>query len=169
MARYLLDETGEVLYEFKDNEKIIIYDSLNTKRNIINNKLFYKLYKDSLLIFINEHISQKVFKTLFGLIRLLDFNTNEFVSFNGLPATIGQLCKYFNMTNKTFYNHIRQLEKLEILKKVKKGREVNILINPYFISYGTKHTDEALKIFANTIWAKSSVYSKRKRKGDYSK
>lgn len=73
MARYLLDETGEVLYEFKDNEKIVIYDSLNTKRNIINNKLFYKLYKDSLLIFINEHISQKVFKTLFGLIRLLDF------------------------------------------------------------------------------------------------
>lgn len=169
MKRYLIHENGEFLREFKENEKIVIYDRTNIKRSTIKNKLFYKLYRDSILIFTNKYINSKIFNTFFCLIQLLDFNTNEFVSFNGLPANAKQLCNYLNMTSKTFYNHIKQLEKLEILKKIKKGREVNILINPYFISYGSNNTDEALNIFANTSWANTSAYSKNKKKSKTNK
>ena len=141
MAKYLIDEYGDLIGEFNDDDSIRVYNPLNTKRRFIENKLFYKFYKDSISIFLNGLISKQVTITLFKLIRLLDFGTNEFVNINGLPAN-----------------------ELEILKKVKNGRNRNILINPYFIGYGTNCTDESLKIFSKTIWAKHSTYSKKKLK-----
>jgi len=164
MARYLIDESGDLIDEFNDDDSIVAYNYANIQRRKIQNKLFYKLYKDTTLIFTKDYMDYRVLITLFKLIRLLDFNTNEFVSFNGLPATIGQLCEYLKMNSKTFYNHIKKLEKLEIVKKVSKGRYRHIIINPYFIGYGENNTDEALKMFGKSIWAKNSVYSKRKRK-----
>ena len=164
MAKYLIDEYGDLIGEFNDDDSIRVYNPLNTKRRFIENKLFYKFYKDSILIFLNGLISKQVTITLFKLIRLLDFGTNEFVNINGLPANLNQLATFFNMKDKTFFNHIRKLEELEILKKVKNGRNRNILINPYFIGYGTNCTDESLKIFSKTIWAKHSTYSKKKLK-----
>lgn len=110
MARYLLDDNGEVLVEFNDNDKIVVYDILNTKRKSIENKMFYKLYKDTILIFTGNYISGNVLKAFFSLISLLEFNTNEFVSFNGLPATIVQLLEYLKLKPKTFYNHLKKLE-----------------------------------------------------------
>ena len=164
MARYLLDENGEVLAEFDDESKITVYDVLNLKRKSIENKMFYKVYKDSILVFINGQVSGNLVKTFFKLIRLLEFNTNEFVCFNGFPANIKQLCDYLELKRKTLYNHLKKLEDLNIIKKVKNGRDVNVMINPYFISYGSNNTDEALKIFGNSAWAKTSFYSKRKRR-----
>lgn len=164
MARYLLDENGEVLAEFDDESKITVYDVLNLKRKSIENKMFYKVYKDSILVFINGQVSGNLVKTFFKLIRLLEFNTNEFVCFNGFPANIEQLCDYLELKRKTLYNHLKKLEDLNIIKKVKKGRDVNVMINPYFISYGSNNTDEALKIFGSSAWAKTSFYSKGKRR-----
>lgn len=167
MARYLLDDNGEILAEFNDDVKIVAYDILNAKRKSIENKMFYKLYKDTILVFTGNYISGNVLKTLFSLIRLLEFNTNEFVSFNGLPATIGQLQEYLKLKPKTFYNHLRKLEQLEIIKKIPNGKTSNVMINPYFISYGANNTDEALRLFSNSVWDKTSIYSKRKyRKRD---
>lgn len=164
MARYLLDESGVVLGEFEDNSRIVEYNELNTKRKSIENKMFYKLYKDGLLVFIHSKIGRVEEKTFFNLIRLLEFNTNEFVCFNGLPANLSQLCYYLNLKRRTLYNHLKKLENLEIIKKVKRGRSVNVMINPYFISYGSNNTDEALRIFSNTVWAKTSFFCKRKRR-----
>ena len=141
MAKYLIDEYGDLIGEFNDDDSIRVYNQLNTKRRFIENKLFYKFYKDSILIFLNGLISKQVTITLFKLIRLLDFGTNEFVNINGLPANLNQLATFFNMKNKTLFNHIKKLEELEILKKVKNGRNRYILINPYFIGYGTNCTD----------------------------
>ncbi len=120
MARYLLDENGEVLAEFDDESKITVYDVLNLKRKSIENKMFYKVYKDSILVFINGQVSGNLVKTFFKLIRLLEFNTNEFVCFNGFPANIKQLCDYLELKRKTLYNHLKKLEDLNIIKKVKK-------------------------------------------------
>ena len=164
MAKYLLDEFGEVLGEFEDNSRIVVYNELNTKRKSIENKMFYKLYKDGLLVFIHGKIGRAEEKTFFNLIRLLEFNINEFVCFNGLPANLSQLSSYLNLKRRTLHNHLKKLEQLEIIKKVKRGRNVNVMINPYFISYGSNNTDEALKIFGNSVWAKSSLYSKKKRR-----
>ena len=164
MAKYLLDEYGEIIDEFSNNSRIVIYDELNIKRKSIENKMFYKLYKDSILIFINNNLSRSAEKTFFNLIRLLEFNTNEFVCFNGLPANLKQLGTYLNLKSKTLYNHLKKLDELQIIKKVKRGRDVNIMVNPYFISYGSNNTDESLKIFANSVWSKTSLYVKRKRR-----
>ena len=46
MAKYLIDEYGEMLGEFKDDVSLRVYNPLNIKRRFIENKLFYKLYKD---------------------------------------------------------------------------------------------------------------------------
>lgn len=164
MARYLLDENGEVLAEFDDDLRVVAYDVLNIKRKNIENKMFYKFYKDGILVFSNGSVSGNLVKTFFSLIRLLEFNTNEFVCFNGLPANMGQLCDYLKLKRRTLYNHIKKLEELNVVKKIKNGRDVNVMINPYFISYGSNNTDEALKIFGNSIWAKTSFYSKKKRR-----
>lgn len=167
MAKYLLDENGEVLAEYKDTDRIVVYDFFNTKRKSLENKMFYKFYKDSILIFNDKSLDYNTFKALFCLIRLLEFNTNEFICFNGLPANLEQLRRHLCLERKTLYNHLRKLEKLEIVKKVKTGRNINVMINPYFISYGVNNTDEALKLFSNSVWAKTSFYSKRKKKGKY--
>jgi len=164
MAKYLVDEYGEVLGEFSDDVSIRIYNPLNAKRIKLQNKLFYKFYKDSILVFTNNLLSKQVITTLFKMIRLLDFGTNEFVNLNGLPANMNQLASFFELKDKTFYNHIKQLEKLDIVRKVKNGRNKNIIINPFFIQYGTSCTDESLTIFANSVWSKNSTYSKKKQK-----
>ena len=165
MAKYLIDEYGELLGEFNDSDLLKVYNPLNTKRRAIGNKLFYKFYKDSILVFINGLISKQVSITLFKLIRLLNFGINEFVCINGLPANLKQLSIQFGMKDKTFYNHLRKLERLEIIKKVKNGKNKNVLINPYFIGYGTNCTDESLMIFSNSIWSKQSVYCKKNKRG----
>lgn len=77
---------------------------------------------------------------------------------------MNQLAKFFKLKDKTFYNHIKQLEKLDIVRKVKNGRNKNILVNPYFIQYGTSCTDESLNIFSKSAWSKCSTYSKKKYK-----
>ena len=164
MTKYLLNEHGEVIDEFSDTSRIVVFNELNIKRKMIENKMFYKLYKDSILVFINDNLTKSAGKTFFSLTRLLEFNTNEFVCFNGIPANLKQLGTYLNLSQKTLYNHLKKLNELEMVKKVKSGRNTNIIINPYFISYGSNNTDESLRIFAKSVWANNSLYAKRKRR-----
>lgn len=162
--KYLLNESGEVLGEFDESAIIRVYNPNNFMKRKVGNKMFYKLFKDSVLLFSNENIHYSIFRTFFKLVRMLEFDTNEFVSINGLPANIEQISKFTKIKLNTLKNHLRKLEKIEVLRKIKNGRARNILINPYFISYGQNNTYEALQIFSKSIWAKSSVYSKRKKR-----
>ena len=162
MTKYLSDENGEVIGEFSDTSRIVVFNESNIMRKSIDNKMFYKLYKDSTLVFINNNLIKGVGKTFFSLIRLLEFNTNEFICFNGIPANQKQLYTHLNLKPKNLYNHLRKLSELEILKKVKRGRNAYVIINPYFISFGSNNTDESLRIFSNSIWARTSRYVKRK-------
>lgn len=163
MARMLFDnETGEVIGEFDDNQIIMSYDINNLRRGHLNKKLFYKFYVDSVSIFTSGLLSLPVINTFFSLIKHLNMNTNEFVSFNGMPANIEQISIKLGVSRKTISNHLKILEKYDMIRKVKVGRQRHVLINPYFISYGNNNTDESLTIFSNTIWAKTTFKRKRK-------
>lgn len=166
MTKVLInDATGEVIGKFKDDDILKVYDFMNYKRSVIRNKIFYKFYKDSLVFLKDDKIKPNVLKTLFSFIYLLVFDTNEFVSINGIPSNQKQLAEYLGITERTLRNHVKELENFQVVKRIPKGREVNILVNPYFVSFGSKNTDESLKIFAKSVWAESSAFSKRKNRG----
>lgn len=163
MTRHLMDfTTGEVLAEFSDDDIIRIYHPTNLERKKIGNKLFFKLFKDTLLIFTDKDIHFSVYRTFFKLIKFMSFD-NEFLSFNGLLLNLQSISEICDIKISTLKNHIRKLEKIEVLRRIKNGRNVNILINPYFIAYGRDNTSEAIEIFSKSIWAKCSTYSKSRK------
>jgi hypothetical protein len=146
-------ETGEVIKEVEENEKVIVVDYYSKQRDKLSKKHFYKVYKNSLNIISKECINFPTLVVMFRLIRLLTFGS-QYVVINGIPANIEKICQYLKVERRTFENYVRKLEKLEILKRVKSsrsGREKEIMINPYFVSFGTA-TNEAINLFKNTKW-----------------
>ena len=162
MSKLLIDEHGVVLGEFDDDVRIVAFDPMNFQRKKVDNKLFYKLFIDSSLIFTNTDIHFNYFRTFFKLIRLLKFG-NEFLVINGVPANIRMITEYCDIHIDTLNNHLRKLEKLDILVRIKKGREKHIMINPYFISFGMDNTSESLKIFSSSVWSNCSIYVKNRK------
>lgn len=148
-------ETGEVIYKIEENKSIHIDDYFTKQRNKLSRKHFYKVYKGSIYAFSKDYMNYQTLIVLFKLIKLLVFNS-QFVVINGIPANIETICKYLKIHRRTFENYVRKLEKMDILKRVKgsrSAREREIMINPYFISYGTA-TNESLKQFKNSKWYK---------------
>ena len=153
-------DTGEVT-ELSDDKILKIYHRTDLERRKINSKLFFKLFKDSLVFFSDMNIHYSAIRTFFKLIEYINFD-NEFLSKNGLLLNIKGISKLCNINMSTLKNHIKKLEKAEVLRRVKSGRNVNILINPYFIGYGQDNTTIALRTFAKTKWADSLSYKYKK-------
>lgn len=154
MARALIDlDTLEILTKIEDDERVSIYNPNNFARIKIGKKIFYRLYKESIWIFKDKEISKKDLEIFFLLVELLDFDKGEFVKINGMPANLSQIAFLFSITPKTLKKHIRVLESKELLKTIKMGRSKYIMINPYVINFGKTHTEESLRIFANSKWA----------------
>lgn len=148
-------ETGEVIREVEENEKVIVVDYFTKQRNKLSKKHFYKIYKNSLNIISKEYMNFPTLIVMFRLIRLLTFGS-QYVVINGIPANIEKICNYLKIERRTFENYVRKLEKLEILKRVKSsrnGREKEIMINPYFVSFGNA-TNEAIKLFQKSKWCR---------------
>lgn len=148
-------ESGEVIKEVGENERVSVIDYFTKQRNLLSRKHFYKFYKGSANVFTKEDMNYPTLTVLFKLIQLLNFNS-QYVVINGIPANIDKICKYLKVERRTFNNYVKKLEGFELLKRVKSsrsGREKEIMINPYFVSYG-KATNEAIKLFNKTRWYK---------------
>lgn len=153
MSKQLIDsESGMLLNEYSDDKIIREYNPYNFKRATINKTTYYRFYKSSILIFKDNDIKLSNLKIYFSLVELLDFDNNEFVKINGIVANIKLISKFLGISRKTLQKHLKFLEKKELLLLIKKGREKNILINPYVINFGKSQTDESLNLFGKSIW-----------------
>lgn len=157
MGDILFDsKTGEVTDVAEENEKFYKVNYYDSQRKRIKSTHFFKLFRNSVYVITNERINYPTLKVLFRLILLLQFES-QYVMIDGLPANMKRVSAYFKLGSRTFNNYIKKLEELEILKRVKSltnGRNRQILINPYFVSFGAKPTNEALYIFRNSVWAR---------------
>lgn len=147
--------TGEIT-EIKDDERIIVINKYDSEIKKIKKNHFFKLFRNSVYVITNEKMNYPTLKILFRLLLLLQFES-QYVMIDGLPANIKRVSAYFKLGSRTFNNYIKKLEELEILKRVKSltnGRNKQILINPYFVSFGAKPTNEAIYIFRNSSWAR---------------
>lgn len=147
--------TGEIT-EIKDDERIIVINNYDSEIKKIKKNHFFKLFRNSVYVITNEKMNYPTLKILFRLLLLLQFES-QYVMIDGLPANIKRVSAYFKLGSRTFNNYIKKLEELEILKRVKSltnGRNKQILINPYFVSFGAKPTNEAIYIFRNSSWAR---------------
>lgn len=152
MSRILIDnKTGEVLKEFNENEFVISYDSKKIEYKKLKRGNFYKLSCNSIKFFISKEIKNNIKITFFKLIKMLDLNKGEFLMLDGCYANIKAISKELEMNRRTLYNHLKVLEKYQILKKIKHGRNNNIAMNPYFIWYGKNVTDDFV-IFKDSMW-----------------
>lgn len=147
--------TGEIT-EIKDDERIIVINKYDSEIKKIKKNHFFKLFRNSVYVITNEKMNYPTLKILFRLLLLLQFES-QYVMIDGLPANMKRVSAYFKLGSRTFNNYIKKLEELEILKRVKSltnGRNKQILINPYFVSFGAKPTNEAISIFRNSSWAR---------------
>lgn len=162
MPKQLIDsESGMLLKEYSDDKIIREYNPYNFKRATIKKTTYYRFYKSSVLIFKDKDIKLSDLKVYFSLVELLDFDNNEFVKINGIVANIKLISKFLGIPRKTLQKHIKLLEKKELLLLIKKGREKNILINPYVINFGKSQTDESLNLFGKSIWVNRMKESKK--------
>lgn len=151
--------TGEIT-EIKDDERIIVINNYDNEIKKIKKSHFFKLFRNSVYVITNEKMNYPTLKILFRLLLLLQFES-QYVMIDGLPANMKRVSAYFKLGSRTFNNYIKKLEELEILKRVKSstnGRNKQILINPYFVSFGAKATNEALYVFKNSSWARKMSY-----------
>lgn len=149
------DSTGEIT-EIKDDERIIVINNYDSEIKKIKKNHFFKLFRNSVYVITNEKMNYTTLKILFRLLLLLQFES-QYVMIDGLPANMKRISAYFKLGSRTFNNYIKKLEELEILKRVKSstnGRNKQILINPYFVSFGAKPTNEAIYMFRNSSWAR---------------
>lgn len=149
------DSTGEIT-EIKDDERIIVINNYDSEIKKIKKNHFFKLFRNSVYVITNEKMNYPTLKILFRLLLLLQFES-QYVMIDGLPANMKRISAYFKLGSRTFNNYIKKLEELEILKRVKSstnGRNKQILINPYFVSFGAKPTNEAIYMFRNSSWAR---------------
>lgn len=148
----LLDEkTGEVLKEYSTNELLMVYDAKKIDFNILKKTNFYRLSRNSINFFIDKNVKGNIKITFFKLVKMLELNKGEILLHNGRNANMKTISSVLEINIKTLYNHVKQLEKYEIVKRIKNGRDVNIALNPYFIWYGNKVTEE-FNIFRKTMW-----------------
>lgn len=153
-------ETGEIIREIQDDELFRIYQRPDLQRYNISKKYFLKLYHDTLSLLSDETIHYSYFRTFFKLIRFMNFD-NELLTHNGLPINLVGISALCNIKLSTLKTHLRKLEQLEILKRIRTGKNTHILINPYFIGYGKNNTDIALNIFSKSKWAVALKYRKK--------
>lgn len=149
------DSTGEIT-EIKDDERIIVINNYDSEIKKIKKNHFFKLFRNSVYVITNEKMNYPTLKILFRLLLLLQFES-QYVMIDGLPANMKRISAYFKLGSRTFNNYIKKLEELEILKRVKSstnGRNKQILINPYFVSFGARPTNEAIYMFRNSSWAR---------------
>lgn len=158
----LLNSNGEPIDEFNPNDVILVFnpDYFNLKK--MNNSLFYRLGYNSINFISSQLISVKTKVLLFKLITLLVFNQGEILKINGMPANIKTISKYLGINIRTLQYQIKILERLEILKRIKNGKEKYLMINPYFICFGNKFYSESIRLFGNSQWV-----SYKKRKNNY--
>lgn len=157
MGDILFDsKTGEVKDIAEEDEKFYKVNYYDSQRKKIKSTHFFKLFINSVYVITNEKMNYPTLKILFRLLLLLQFES-QYVMIDGLPANMKRVSAYFKLGSRTFNNYIKKLEELEILKRVKSstnGRNKQILINPYFVSFGAKPTNEAIYMFRNSSWAR---------------
>ena len=150
------DDTGEIVDTIEEDEKYYKVNYYDSEIKKIKKNHFFKLFRNSVYVITNEKMNYPTLKILFRLFLLLQFES-QYVMIDGLPANMKRVSAYFKLGSRTFNNYIKKLEELEILKRVKSstnGRNKQILINPYFVSFGAKPTNEAISIFRNSSWAR---------------
>lgn len=148
---------------YDDNVTLIPYSEEELFSKKLKKILFYKFSISSINFFISSDIKGNVKITLMKLIKMLELNKGGFLFLNGCHANLKMISNELGMKSKTLYNHIKILEKYEILKKVKSGRNITISINPFVIWYGGQMSKDFI-MFKDSRWV--IPYKKAKQKSN---
>lgn len=153
MTKVLINsDTGELLNAYNDDEYLVALSPKKVTYKKLSKMHFYKLSVNSVAFFLNANISGKVKVTFFNLITLLELNKGEVLMVNGTFANLKMISMILRINSRTLFNHLKELEKYNIVRKIKNGRSMIIAVNPFFLMYGEKIYGYEFKKFKESLW-----------------
>lgn len=99
-------------------------------------------------------ISQK-YPIFFKMVDYLQYQTGKVVFCNGKEINRKNLIKLTGLSKNTVDKQLRDLQKDDLIKSVKNGREVIYYVNPYIVHKGSLVHDELKEMFRNSIYKKN--------------
>lgn len=138
--------TGEITRELKQGESIKIYNKIDSIKTINQGKTFLKLFTKFIKDIPFFKLTKAEYTTLFLLVDLLPYGS-QIIQIDGVPANKGKLSKKLNINYQKLSRHLKKLDSVNVIKKNGTGKHSHFYINPFFICFGNKISDEAVELF----------------------
>ena len=151
-ARYLVDESGEILEEYSPSDRIIRSGSIEFLRGTeVIRFNFGKLNVDCV-----KYIDSKVLRYAIDLMEYIEIGSGILRFKNG--RTIKSASKMgkiiFNVHTRTAQGIVRNLIKEDIIHKCKDSNGMYFMYNPFIIHVGRRLSKDLVNEFKNSKWRK---------------
>lgn len=150
------DLTGEIAYSLREGDSVKLYtrEQKEYKANHIKIKeksSFVKVYKDTIMLLINENLSKSEYEIIFIAMTYLD-TTSGILTENGVNINKIRFMELTNLSHNTFTNSINHLIDLQIMARTKIGRTNVYLLNPFIFLNGVYINATLYGIFKKSKW-----------------
>lgn len=185
-GRFINIETGEIILKKEEIKQIIEnefldkYSDMNSELRELDldselvvvkykgedykcthiklNYTFQKVFRVDLKYLIeNNKISKNAGYFIFIAMPYLYFPTNSFI-YHGKTPTMKELEEIFNLDKNTLYKTLKELEKLDIIKRVKKEGRTVLYFNPFLFSTGKVVLKDTYELFKNSLYNPNKKY-----------
>lgn len=152
----VLNSSGEIIDTINPGDRIMRKNSIEhieTTTEINKGIPFVKcyLYKD---IQVGKCLTGIEVQVLMYLINFISYGSCLLTHDNGKVLTSKSISSYFDTTIKWTRNILNSLVNKQILSKSRTGRSIAYIMNPYVFSRGKRVSNDIVKLFENTKWAK---------------
>lgn len=155
-------ETGEIIGELNEGDRIIRGKStlkLQTTIGVNSDTEFIKLYKNSIKMLANEcDLTKEEYRLCLNLLDYIRYESGVVAYENGKLLTRDDMQRLFNIKERTLDRAIDGLTENKIIAKVKCGKEINFLVNPYIFMRGTRINKTLYDIFKKSKWCIKGMF-----------
>jgi hypothetical protein len=156
MTAIVIDESGEVIDEIREGDRIIRGTSIDLYNNTIElnkNDSFIKIYTKCMFELSND-ISGKESILLTYLLQFVSYQTGILTHSNGVCVTRDYIAKDIKQDKRTVDRTLDGLIRKKILGKHRTGKVVCYIVNPYIFMKGNRINKTLAKLFEHSKWNK---------------
>lgn len=148
--RKIIDAINDLKSEdekFEDlNYSLFVQDT--KKKNWKRNEHFFKVFYDEIEYIQREFgITEQGLNLIYRIGRCLKWEMNLLVDDKDNPMNQTELCKYLNISERTFRRNSKELIENHILLPVCCGREMYYFMNPHILYVGSKINEQIPNLF----------------------
>lgn len=140
------------IFKIPFNAKLVTYRHSNyVYANVKTKYLFQKTFQESAQELFKQKLSIYSKAFIGQFIPFLAFPQN-YITVNGSNPTVNEFAELMGVNRKKMYDVLNQLEQLEVIKRVKRGKNNIVYVNPYLYSSGADVELDTLLMFTGSIY-----------------